>query len=51
VREEMTAYIQLHYPGAFPVTRFAGLTERPQPPMEPVREPVPKTRRRAGSAN
>jgi small-conductance mechanosensitive channel len=29
VREEMTAWIQQHYPDAFPKTRFAGLTEQP----------------------
>lgn len=36
VRERMTAYIQQHYPHAFPTTRFAA---RPQPGDQPSKQP------------
>jgi small-conductance mechanosensitive channel len=39
VREQMTAWIQQHYPNAFPTTRFAALPDPTQPDQPPIPPP------------
>lgn len=45
VREKMTAYIQKHYPNAFPTTRFAATSDisvdMKQPPSQPLESSLP----------